>query len=135
MSTTDNALALSLAIQNGELLARADDLLADDFRYTGAAGMVLDKAGYVGFMHGLSQSFSDQAMAFHATVAEDDKVAVAWTNDMTHTADYQGIPATGKRITASGNWIRQIRDGKVVREWDTTDIFGLVNQLGAFDNH
>jgi steroid delta-isomerase-like uncharacterized protein len=135
MSTTDTALALSLAIQNGELLARADELLADDFHYTGAAGMVLDKAGYVGFMHGLSESFSDQAMTFHATVADNDKVAVAWTNDMTHMAAYQGVPATGNRITASGNWIRQIRDGKVVREWDTTDIFGLMNQLGAFDQH
>lgn len=135
MSTTDIALALSLAIQNGELLARADELLADDFMYTGAAGMVLDKMGYIGFMHGLSESFSDQKMTFHATVTEGDKAAVAWTNDMTHTAPYQGIPATGKRITASGNWIRQIRDGKVAREWDTTDIFGLMNQLGAFDKH
>lgn len=135
MSVTDTALAVSLAIQNGELLTRADDLLADEFVYTGAAGMALDKAGYVGFMHGLSQSFSDQEMTFHATVAEDDKAAVAWTNAMTHTAAYQGIPATGRRITASGNWIRQVADGKVVREWDTTDIFGLMQQLGAFDQH
>lgn len=135
MSATDHALAVSLAIQNGELAARADELLADDFTYTGAAGLVLDKAGYVGFMQGLSTSFSDQKMTFHATVAEGDKVGVAWTNDMTHTAEYQGIPATGNRITAAGNWIRQVADGKVVREWDTTDIFGLMQQLGAFGQH
>jgi steroid delta-isomerase-like uncharacterized protein len=135
MTTLDTALALSLAIQNGELLARADELLADDFHYTGAAGMDLDKAGYVGFMHGLSQSFSDQKMTFHASLSEGDKAAVSWTNDMTHTAEYQGIPATGNRITARGNWIRQIVDGKVAREWDTTDIFGLMQQLGAFGQH
>jgi len=135
MPTIDTALALSLAIQDGELAARADELLSDDFLYTGAAGMRLDKAGYVGFMHGLSVSFSDQKMTFHAQVADGDKAAVAWTNEMTHTAEYQGIPATGKRITASGNWIRQVRDGKVVREWDTTDIFGLMSQLGAFGEH
>ena len=88
MTTLDTALALSLAIQNGELLARADELLADDFHYTGAAGMDLDKAGYVGFMHGLSQSFSDQKMTFHASLSEGDKAAVSWTNDMTHTAAY-----------------------------------------------
>ena len=135
MTTLDTALALSLAIQNGELLARADELLADDFHYTGAAGMDLDKAGYVGFMHGLSQSFSDQKMTFHASLSEGDKAAVSWTNDMTHTAEYQGIPATGNRITARGNWIRQIVDGKVAREWDTTDILGLMQQLGAFGQH
>ena len=135
MTTLDTALALSLAIQNGELLARADELLADDFHYTGAAGMDLDKAGYVGFMHGLSQSFSDQRMTFHASLSEGDKAAVSWTNDMTHTAEYQGIPATGNRITARGNWIRQIVDGKVAREWDTTDIFGLMQQLGTFGQH
>ena len=73
MSVTDTALAVSLAIQNGELLSRADELLADEFVYTGAAGLVLDKAGYIGFMHGLSQSFSDQAMTFHATVTEDNE--------------------------------------------------------------
>ena len=38
MSTSETALALSLAIQNGELLARADGLLPDDFRYTGWHG-------------------------------------------------------------------------------------------------
>lgn len=135
MSTLDTALALSIAIQDGQLLARADELLADEFVYTGAAGMRLDKAGYVGFMHALSQSFSDQKMTFHARLTEGDLAAVAWTNDMTHTSEYQGIPATGRRITASGNWIRKVEGGKVVREWDTTDIFGLMQQLGAFDRH
>jgi steroid delta-isomerase-like uncharacterized protein len=128
---TELAIGLSLAIQDGQLLARADELLADDFLYEGAMGMVLDKAAYVGFMHGLSASFSDQEMTFLATVSGEDKVGCSWTNGMTHTGEYQGIPASGRRITARGTWIRLVRDGKIAHEWDTTDIMGMLQQLGA----
>jgi hypothetical protein len=61
MSVTDTALAVSLAIQNGELLSRADELLADEFVYTGAAGLVLDKAGYIGFSHSAASSASTRS--------------------------------------------------------------------------
>lgn len=41
-----------------------------------------------------------------------------------------GVPPTGKAIVLTGTYIRRVADGRVAEEWDTTDIFGLAQQLG-----
>ena len=43
---------------------------------------------------------------------------------------YMGVPPTGKAIVLTGTYIRRVADGRVAEEWDTTDIFGLAQQLG-----
>jgi predicted ester cyclase len=42
-----------------------------------------------------------------------------------------GIPATGKRISASGIGINRIVDGKVVESWSQVDQMGMMQQLGV----
>jgi predicted ester cyclase len=92
--------------------------------------MELDRDGYVGFMAGLGEAFPDMRMAFEPVIVEGDKVGVHWTNDFTHQGTYQGVPPSGKAIRLTGTYIRQVADGRVAEEWDTTDIFGLAQQLG-----
>ena len=48
----DVALDLSRAIMNGEW-DKVDDLLADDFQYTGDGNPPIDKQQYIGFMRGV----------------------------------------------------------------------------------
>ena len=129
-ATHEAALNLSQAIAARELARRADELLAPRFRYHGPAGMELDRDGYVAFMTGLGDAFPDMQMTFEQVVVEGDKVGVHWTNRFTHRGAYQGVPPTGKAIQISGTYIRQVADGRVSEEWDTTDIFGLSIQLG-----
>ena len=125
------ALDASRAIAAGELAARADDQLAPGFFYDGPAGMKLDRAAYIGYMSGLKAAFPDMVMSFDHVVAEGDKVACRWTNTMTQTGEFNGIPATGRQIAATGAWVREVQDGKVVAEWDNTDATGLLQQLGV----
>jgi len=129
-STQEAALNVSRAIAAREFTRLHDELLAPDFRYHGAAGMELDRDGYVGFMSGLGAAFPDMAMTFEPVVVEGDKVGVHWTNRFTHQGAYQGVPPTGKALVLTGTYIRRVVDGRVAEEWDTTDIFGLAQQLG-----
>jgi predicted ester cyclase len=129
-TTQQAALDVSRAIAARDFDHLAQDLLATDFRYHGAAGMELDRDGYVGFMSGLGAAFPDMQMAFEPVIVENDKVGVHWTNDFTHQGAYQGMPPTGKAIHLTGTYIRRVADGRVAEEWDTTDIFGLAQQLG-----
>lgn len=64
-------------------------------------------------------------------IAEGDKVVARITMTGTHTGDFFGIPATGKRISFSGIYIAQIADGKIIEHWGEEDSVGLLQQLGA----
>lgn len=125
----DTALALSRAIMALDW-DRAAALLADDFVYVGDGRPPLDKAGYLGFMRGvLCAAMTEMDMTFTRVLAEGDLVAVEYTNAMTHTGPFMGLPATGKRVLATGMFIRQVRDGKIRGEWQTTNALGLRAQL------
>lgn len=129
-TTIDTALAVSRAIAARKLAAHGHDLLAEGFRYHGAAGMELDRDAYIGFMAGLADAFPDMAMQFEPVIADGDKVGVHWQNSFTHQGAYMGVEPTGNRLVLTGTFIRQVADGRVTEEWDTTDIFGLAGQLG-----
>jgi len=43
---------------------------------------------------------------------------------MTHSGDSYGVPATGQ-------FMREVKDGKVTAEWQTTNALGLMQQLGV----
>ena len=125
------ALDLSRAIMNGQW-ERVDSLLADDFAYIGDDKPALNKAQYLAFMrHALCSAMTDMDMKFLRVIAEGDMVAVDYTNDMTHTGPLFGIPVTGKRVHATGQFMRQIKNGKVSAEWQTTNGMGLMQQLGV----
>lgn len=125
------AIALSEAIMAGEW-DRVDELIDDSFLYVGDARPPLDKKGYIGFMRGvLCEAMGDMDMTFPRVVAEGELVAVEYTNTMTHKGTFMGIPATGKQVVTTGHFIREIKDGKVTAEWQTTNAMGLMAQLGV----
>lgn len=125
------ALGLSLAIMNGEW-DKVDVLLSDDFSYIGDDKPAINKAQYIGFMRNmLCAGMTQMDMKFLRVIAEGDLVAVDYTNDMTHSGVFLGIPATGKRVHSTGQFIREIKNGKVTAEWQTTNSMGMMQQLGV----
>lgn len=64
-------------------------------------------------------------------VAEDDKVVARVIMAGTHTGNFYGIPATGKRVEFSGMFIARILDGKIVEHWGEEDALSLLQQLGV----
>jgi steroid delta-isomerase-like uncharacterized protein len=64
-------------------------------------------------------------------IAEGDKVVARVTMTGTHTGDFWGIPATGKRVEFTGIYIVRIADGKIVEHWGEEDAVSLLQQLGV----
>ena len=125
------ALAVSRAIMNGDW-EKVDQLLADDFLYIGDGAPAVNKQEYIGFMRGvLCAAMTDMDMKFLRVIAEGNLVAIEYTNEMTHTGDFFGVPATNKRVISTGQFIREVKNGKVTAEWQTTNALGLMRQLGG----
>jgi steroid delta-isomerase-like uncharacterized protein len=76
-------------------------------------------------------AFPDCKLVFEEVFAEGDKVACRFVVYATHQGEFQGIPATGKRITLPGITILQFANGKCVERWSQADFIGLLQQLGV----
>ncbi|MFZ2488813.1 MAG: ester cyclase [Anaerolineae bacterium] len=125
------ALDVSRAIMNGEW-DQVEALLSDDFQYIGDGNPAINKQQYIGFMRGvLCTGMTDMDMQFLRVVEEGNMVAVDYTNAMTHSGSFYGVPATGKRVLATGQFMREVKNGKVTAEWQTTNALGLMQQLGV----
>lgn len=125
------ALNLSRAIMTGQW-DQVETLLADDFLYIGDDKPAINKAQYIGFMKNmLCSAMTQMDMKFLRVIADGSLVAVDYSNDMIHSGSFFGIPATGKRVRATGQFIREVNNGKVRAEWQTTNALGLMQQLGA----
>ena len=134
MSTEENKALVSRCYEelNKANLAHMDEVFATDV-------VVHAPGGHQA--HGLEegrQVFTKMWRAFpdhHETVddmiAEGDKVVTRgrWTG--THQGEFQGIAATGKRVTLKVITIYRIVGARIVEVWEEADILGMLQQLGA----
>lgn len=127
-STKDAALAVSLAIQNDEW-DTLDGLLADGFTYSGD-GLVFNKDEYIGFMQDMKSAFSGMKMEFKHVLVDGEFVTIHFSSKAKNVGKFMGAPATKKNIEVNGTLIRQMRNGIAIQEWQTTDLLGLMTQMG-----
>jgi len=127
-SNKDVALAVSYAILEGRW-NDLDMLLDKDFTYTGD-GYVFTKDEYIGFMQDMKAAFSGLKMVFPAIVEDGDMVSIRFISTAVNTGSFMGAPANKKNLEINGIFIRKIKDGKVMQEWQTTDLLGVMTQIG-----
>jgi steroid delta-isomerase-like uncharacterized protein len=75
-------------------------------------------------------SFPDWTHNIEDMIAEGDKVAVKIIQNGTHKAQYEGISATGKKMTNPSMSIMTIVNGQVKDWWIIEDNLGFMKQLG-----
>lgn len=130
----ETTLALSGAIMNGDW-EKVDGLLDNNFSYFGDGRPAMNKQEYIGFMKNvLCTAMTNMEMKFLRVIGEGNLVAVDYTNEMTNTGSFMGFPPTGKKVLASGQFIRAIKNEKVITEWQTTNMYGLLSQLGVISS-
>lgn len=122
------AISVSRSILEGNW-AKLDSLLDKDFAYTGD-GYVFTKDQYIGFMQDMRAAFSNFEMILEKTVAEKDMVSIKFSSKVVNTGKFMGAPANNKNLVVSGIFMRKIENGKVMQEWQTTDLLGTMNQIG-----
>lgn len=122
------ALAVSYAILDGKW-SELDALLDDKFTYTGD-GFVFNKDEYIGFMQDMKAAFSGLQMEFSQTLADGNMVSVRFISKAVNTGSFMGAPANKRNLEVNGIFIRKVENGKVMQEWQTTDLLGVMKQIG-----
>lgn len=124
----ETALAVSIAILEGRW-TDLDNLLDDNFTYTGD-GFVFSKDEYIGFMQDMKAAFSGLKMEFPAVVVDGDMASIRFISTAVNTGKFMGAPANRKNLIINGIFMRKVKDGKVMQEWQTTDLLGVMAQIG-----
>ena len=126
--TTATAIAVSRAILEGDW-QKLDALLDSGFTYTGD-GYVFSKDQYIGFMQDMRAAFSDFEMILEKVVTEGDFVSIRFSSKVVNTGKFMGAPANNKHLLVTGIFQRKVKDGKIIQEWQTTDLLGTMHQIG-----
>src|SRR5919199_401331 len=92
----------------------ADSLMAEDVVIVVNNDTVKDTDTLKGFARMLRNAFPDWRSELEELVAEGDRVARRWAGHGTHQGDFQGIPATGRRVAVPGTVFYRIAAGKIV---------------------
>ena len=112
-------------------LNAVDELCSPDYLfYDPRGGDPLDREGYKQDVMEWFNSFVEVEAPVQDIVAEGDKVVIRWTWSGTHVAEFWGALPTGRQITMTGITILQIVGGKIVEEWEESDLLGMMRQLG-----
>ena len=122
------ALVVSYAILEGRW-NDLDKLLDDKFTYTGD-GFVFTKDEYIGFMQDMKAAFSNLKMEFPHVLVDGDMASVRFISTAVNTGKFMGAPANKRNLEIHGIFMRKIQNRKVMQEWQTTDLLGVMKQIG-----
>ncbi|MGW4118766.1 ester cyclase [Nocardia sp. NPDC004711] len=90
----------------------------------------MDPAAVTAQFSPLVSGFPDWHWEMRHLVVDGDYIAVHFTVTGTHRGTFQGIEATGRRVTISEFTLYHLEDGKFAEVWDYTDIDALMRQIG-----
>lgn len=124
------ARELFAAIDSAKFV-RLEVLLSDDF-VLNAPGLPQPwkKADLFQAIKTHYAAFPDWTHVVENVVAEGDIVAIKLNQHGTQKAQYEGIPASGKKVTNPAMHLMTIADGKVRDWWALEDNLGFMQQLG-----
>jgi steroid delta-isomerase-like uncharacterized protein len=108
-----------------------DELLTEDFLPHTWGSMQPGRDGLKEAIQRVQAGISDERMQIHDIIAEGDRVAVRLTSSATHTGDFMGLPASGKRYEIGEIHIFRLDDGRVAEHWHQADFMGMMKQLGG----
>ena len=68
-------------------------------------------------------------MTVNDTIVEDDRVVECHTARATHVGEFNGVPATGRRVFWTENHIYRLENGKIAEAWSEVSFHDLMAQL------
>lgn len=113
----------------GRIDASAAHLAPGYRRHVGPGAEPLDIEGQRIRLQSFRTAFPDVHLEIEQMLAEGDLVAFRFTMTGTHRGPFQGIEATGRRISVPGLDLVRLREGKLTEHWGGADLNLLKNQL------
>lgn len=119
-----------------EIINKGNLALFNDSNFTKDVVMHVSPADIVGidtaraYYSNFLTGFSDVVFDVKDVFAQGNKLVKQWNFSGTHTGDFFGIPATGKKVSLDGVTIVRMQDGKIAEERDYFDNLEFMQQLG-----
>ena len=112
---------------------RMEQLLISTNKYSfqSSGRPVMDWNGHKQLLAAITGAFSDLNHDIKDIVAEGDKVAVRLSVSGTHKSEFQGIAATGRKLSLDEIVFLTIIDGRITQGWITSDTMSFMQQIGA----
>jgi steroid delta-isomerase-like uncharacterized protein len=89
-----------------------------------------------GFVNGAFAAIPDFKYRLTSRFAAGQWAAIEWVMSGTHTGDFPGMPATGKRFSSvRGSSILELEAGKIRRQSDYWDAATFMRQVGLLPQH
>ena len=92
--------------------------------------VLMDPAAVTAQFAPLISAFPDWHWEIRHIVVDGDNIAVHFTVTGTHQGAFQGIEATGRRVTVSEFTLYRLEDGKFAEVWDLVDMDAVMSQIG-----
>lgn len=135
MGNEDNKLLTRDFIEkviNSRNLEAAGDYMAEDVvEQVPFPGQGPGLAGLKDALRGLLTTFPDMHWTIEEQIAEADKVLTRFIWTGTHSAEFIGVPASGRKVSVWGMVIDRVENGRIRETRILTDMFGLMGQIGA----
>ena len=143
MSKTDATRAVIEGMVDGLNDHRIDDIgqfFADGFRWIGNQGCGTKnglKAFQDNWQRPFQAAFSDKTCIDEARLFMGEWAAAFGRQEATHSGDFMGIAATGKRVEIRYMDFWKVENGKITDNWVMVDFPHVMAQLGvdAFQGH
>jgi steroid delta-isomerase-like uncharacterized protein len=111
-----------------------DELVADDYinHNPPVPGLPGSKVGFQEAVILTRDAFPDVHVSIEDMLTEGDRVMFRDTTTATHQGEFQGIPASGKRLAWTEMHFFRIRDGQIAEHWANFDQLGILVQMDVF---
>lgn len=113
-------------------LELANEFYSDEYVWHNVSGP--DVHGYKGMEQHVAMvrnAFPDIHITAEDMITENDKVVTRWTIVGTQKGELMGIPPTNLQVKFTGILISRIDAGKIVEDWENSDVLGLMQQMGV----
>jgi predicted ester cyclase len=133
MSKADNIAAVSTIMPMIQMRDwhRLDEVLAPNIvDHDPAEGQPPGLDGIKWFWRKYTTAFPDLTFDLVVLSADEDYVTLVIRHFGTHTGEWQGHAATGRRFSIRGIQFVKFANGRIVERWGSSDMLGLLQQLG-----
>lgn len=96
-----------------------------------AGGHDLDRDGWIGMGKMFNAAFPDGKHDVLSCIVQGDTVAARGVWRGTHRGDFQGVPASGRKVAIDFVSVERVVGGKVVEHHAQFDALALMQQIGA----
>jgi predicted ester cyclase len=126
----ERVVTLYAAFDRGEFeLVRS--MMAEDFK-ADLVGLPqpFDRSGFIEFGRQFCEAFPDSCHRFDEIIVDGDRVITIGKIFGTHLGQFQGLPATGKKIEVEFTHLDRVVDDRVCYHWGQGNQLGMMQQLG-----